>query len=209
MAELSLAGYSDDEISDLISRETGLQITRRQVGYDLARLHDQWLAGAAEDHAKEMVIELRRLDRLERELWQAWRRSQEDAETLTEEEFHVDPDRKTKKKNKLKDQIDDEWLDNPPAGTPVKSKLVRQGQSGNPAFTAQIHAVQQERRRLKNLYAAQRSELEITHKVKSYNIVSPADFDDPDAHLRLPAVAPTSLEFDIAEGDFEEVLVNG
>lgn len=209
MAELDFAGHSHDEISDIMRLETGLAITRRQVGYDLARLHDQWLAEGADTHAKKMVVELKRIDRLERELWKAWQRSQEDAETITEEQVYLEETPKRKKKKGVHQEVDDEWLDGD--RQPIKSKLVRQGQSGNPAFLAQIHAVQQERRRLMNLYAASKAEVEITHRVKSYVTVSPADFDNPDAFQKIPQLpaGPPDPFFDVIEADFEEAVVNG
>lgn len=211
MAELDFAGHSHDEISEIMRLETGLAITRRQVGYDLARLHDQWLAEGADSHARKMAIELKRLDRLERELWIAWRRSQQDAETLTEEQFFVEPvqNKKRKKKKRLQEEIDEIFLDGDITGTPTKSKLVRQGQSGNPAFLAQIHAVQQERRRLLNIYAASKAEVEVTHKIKAYQNFAPSDWDNPDVRPQLPAGEGVDPFLEIIDADFAEVIING
>ena len=61
-----------------IAKEIG--VNQSTVSRDLKTLHKQWLADAAISYDKAKGRELAKIDRLEREYWDAWERSKEDAE---------------------------------------------------------------------------------------------------------------------------------
>lgn len=212
MADLDFAGYSHDAIADIITQETGTAITRRQVGYDLERLHEQWSEkeGADDDRKREVAIELRRLDRLEQEAWRSWRATLGVIEKQTVESMYYDTDMEAKKKKKKKeenDSIEDlveeafegmdigKVLDSAMREGMRKEKVMREVSAGNVAFLNLIHSIQQERRKLKSLYQ-NKAQVDVVHtiRMKGYRTVSPDDFDDPDIidgevveQKRLPA----------------------
>lgn len=79
-ASYLLRSYSIDQITRLLNERNtnegrGYTITRQQVGYDLKLLRTQWKAAALESIGDQIVIELEKLDLIERELWDAWDRS--------------------------------------------------------------------------------------------------------------------------------------
>lgn len=78
-ARLYLQGCSQAQIAERMG------VHRSQITRDLAALRAEWRAKAA-DHTEEWVAEeLARLAAVEAEAWAAWRRSQEDRQTVTVE----------------------------------------------------------------------------------------------------------------------------
>jgi DNA-binding transcriptional regulator LsrR (DeoR family) len=75
-ADLYLQGWLQADIA------TELSIDQSTVSRDLKALQKQWLASALIDFNEAKAQELAKIDRLEREYWEAWRRSCEDAETV-------------------------------------------------------------------------------------------------------------------------------
>jgi len=75
IANLYLQGWLQVDIA----QEVG--VSQSTVSLDIKALQKQWLASALVDIDAAKSKELARIDRLEREYWDAWLRSQEDAET--------------------------------------------------------------------------------------------------------------------------------
>lgn len=98
-----------------------LGVDTATVSRDLAELRKEWLERSINHIDQRKAIELAKLDRLELEYWDAWQRSQEDAETITQEKLGAIKDTEGKV-----------------MGTRVKEIKKREGQSGNPAFLAGI-----------------------------------------------------------------------
>lgn len=55
-----------------------LGVTQQQISYDLKEIHDRWRASTLIDINEAKHRELARIDELEREYWEAWRRSCEE-----------------------------------------------------------------------------------------------------------------------------------
>jgi hypothetical protein len=101
MADLYLQGWLQADIAG------ELRIDQSTVSRDLKALQSEWLSSALMDFNEAKAQEIAKIDRLEREYWQAWARSCEDAEQTTQE------------------------------GTPVKVDKVKKtskGQAGDPRF---------------------------------------------------------------------------
>jgi len=69
IAHLYLSGSNQYEIA----KELGL--SRQQITYDLQDLYGRWAESARSDIDKLKAEQLAKIDRLEREYWDAWRRS--------------------------------------------------------------------------------------------------------------------------------------
>lgn len=74
--------YLKGRIQADIAQEIG--VSQQTISNDLKALHREWLDSALVDFNEAKAQELAKIDRLEREYWQAWERSCEDAETVTE-----------------------------------------------------------------------------------------------------------------------------
>lgn len=70
VANLYLQSWSQMAIAE------HLRIAQATVCRDLKRIHAEWRAAAVRDFDTQCGIELQKLDRLEREAWAAWERSQ-------------------------------------------------------------------------------------------------------------------------------------
>ena len=91
IAKLYLKGWLQVEIAD----ELGLN--QSTVSRDLAALRDKWQESALVDINEAKSKELAKIDTLEIEYWQAWRRSQEDAVTQIDEKTGTGKDQETAK----------------------------------------------------------------------------------------------------------------
>ena len=78
-ADLYLQGWLQAEIA----KELG--INQSTVSRDLKALHKQWLASSLMDINEAKARELAKVDRLEREYWQAWQESRGQQESSTSE----------------------------------------------------------------------------------------------------------------------------
>ena len=78
MADLYLKGWIQADIAEEIG------MSQQTVSNDIKALQQDWLNSALVDFNEAKSQELAKIDRLEREYWQAWERSCEDAETVTE-----------------------------------------------------------------------------------------------------------------------------
>lgn len=59
-----------------------LGLSQQQISYDLKELQRRWLNSSVSNLDEAKARELAKVDNLELEYWQAWKRSQEDAETV-------------------------------------------------------------------------------------------------------------------------------
>lgn len=153
IAELYLKGHTQAEIGD------ALGLTQQIISRDLATLQTRWeeSASIAMDAAKSK--ELARLDALEREYWQAWRRSLEQV---------------TKTKTK-RNHMGDEAV------------VMREETSGNAAFLAGVQNCIDQRCRILGLYAASKAvvsgdkENPVQHAINYIREVRPAIQDHDEA----------------------------
>ena len=74
VAALYLRGQSQRDIAQQLG------VHQAQVSRDLKVLHQEWRASALQDFDARKARELAKIDELEREAWQAWKRSQEPLE---------------------------------------------------------------------------------------------------------------------------------
>jgi hypothetical protein len=70
VASLYLQGWPQADIAEK------LQMSQSTVCLDLRRIHNTWKESGLMDFHTRQVVELQKLDRLEREAWAAWERSQ-------------------------------------------------------------------------------------------------------------------------------------
>ena len=70
MAALYLQGWAQAEIGEK------LKIAQSTISLDLRRIHATWRESSVMDFHTRQVLELQKLDQLEREAWAAWERSQ-------------------------------------------------------------------------------------------------------------------------------------
>ena len=73
VSELYLQGWSQTAIAAQV------KVTQSTVSEDIGVIHDQWRTSGIRNFDLAREIELRKLDRLEREAWAAWERSQQPA----------------------------------------------------------------------------------------------------------------------------------
>ena len=85
IANLYLQGWTQHRIVDHLNAHRPYDLSRQMISYDLGRLRKQWRESALIDIDEAKARELAKVDRLEREYWQAWGRSCLDAETTREE----------------------------------------------------------------------------------------------------------------------------
>jgi len=116
IADLYLQGWLQSAIAAHINKDTSRDYTLSQqmISYDLIRLQEQWRESALVDINEAKAQELAKIDRLEREYWDAWERSKENAETSVSE------------------RVDDG------KGGHTKAQLRAVGQVGDPRFLAGV-----------------------------------------------------------------------
>lgn len=132
-----------------------LGISRDMVEYDLAAMKREWEAKRTALRDQHIAEEVRRIDLMEAEYWEAWERSREDTVTLTTEALIKSNDLD------LPDGVDREALDADEIkqGISVASKTVlkqiekRTGQVGGPANMAGVQWCSEARRKLLGLDA--------------------------------------------------------
>jgi hypothetical protein len=77
ISQLYLAGSTQAEIA------AQLGVTQPQISYDLKELRKGWLESSLVNLDEAKAQELAKIDRLEREYWSVWERSQKDKKTET------------------------------------------------------------------------------------------------------------------------------
>ena len=88
VADLYLQGWTQARISEHLNNngdERDYYFTRSMVGYDLRALQKAWQKSALVNIDKAKAQELAKVDRLEREYWNAWERSCAPAITTRQE----------------------------------------------------------------------------------------------------------------------------
>ena len=78
VTELYLQGKTQASIAELLG------VSQSQISQDLKAIRRVWVKEAVRDFDELKSRELAKIDRLELEYWEAWKRSQEDAEVETE-----------------------------------------------------------------------------------------------------------------------------
>jgi len=91
IAALYCKGKTYREIAAIISAARPYNITYRTIGRDVDVILDRWRESAKEDMGRHVAKELARINRIEREAWEAWDRSKTRRErTITERTGHGD-----------------------------------------------------------------------------------------------------------------------
>jgi hypothetical protein len=82
----------------MTQREIGerLGLSRQQVGYDLEAIRQEWLKSSLVNFDARRAEELARIDRMEREYWDAWETSKKEKETTTSEQVNKGGGEQTK-----------------------------------------------------------------------------------------------------------------
>ena len=75
--------YLQGEMQSQIAASFG--VSQQQISQDLRAIRTQWLAATIRDFDALKAEELAKIDRVEREYWLAWERSQQDKEISFEE----------------------------------------------------------------------------------------------------------------------------
>jgi hypothetical protein len=114
-----LQGETQNEIA------AAFRINQSQISRDLKWLRGKWLESALIDVNEAKARELAKIDALEREYWEAWQRSCEDAEATV---------KKTKGVVQRRQEEDGTFVAERPAEVQQTSK----GQAGDPRFLAGI-----------------------------------------------------------------------
>ncbi len=70
VADLYLQGWSQTTIAEHVG------VNQSTISHDLKALQEKWQEAASRDIDLARAIELQKLDRVEREAWAAWERSQ-------------------------------------------------------------------------------------------------------------------------------------
>lgn len=160
ISELLLVGYNITEITEILHRETGVELTRQQISYDINKIYKNYWRNEIMPSYTELVHkELARLDVLERELWRALRQT---AEPDVTKEI-------SKAVNEKSGKLDIRYI----------REVTKVGKASAAIF-GRIIEVQQERRKVLGLYAPKETKKTV-QVVKGYVNVSPSDWDDDDA----------------------------
>lgn len=199
IAELYLTGdYTDAQIADFLNNRPGVgyEISRQTVTVDRRRLLEQLQEEGKEHTGVWLQEEIFRLNVVEREAWEAWKKSTEQSKIVKEIE------------ELLKDK--DGLPFNGSNYELVKSKIetVIQDSVGDPNFLKIVLDCVEKRSRLRGLYKFQaRIETDTEVRVKAYHVFSPAQWDQPGgSHLIIDPLT-TRNESDVkrlGEGQHEQ-----
>lgn len=176
--------YTQEQMRDLLHQETGCDLSRSQIRYDMKVIRKRWLKEQQFNYHSMVNEELARLDSLEHELWKNWRESKE---------------------GKVQKKRIEKVLDETAASADADLVIARvveevQDMGGDTTFLRLIIQTQQERRKLLGLYAPSRIGVDIRKEerkisVKGYVGISPADW---------PGEAAERKQIEEAiEGEFE------
>ena len=126
VAALYLKGYGQQYIADEVSKDYDeFSLTRQQIGYDIKKLIERWRRSQLVDVDDAKTSELEKINHLERTYWDAWERSCEDTETVTQ---------KTKGVVQRKQLEDGTFV----AERPAEATKTSKGQAGDPRFLAGV-----------------------------------------------------------------------
>lgn len=170
IAELYLTGdYSDQKITEFMNSRPGIgyEISRQTVTVDRKRLLEQLQEEGKENTGLWLQEEIFKLSIVEREAWEAWKKSTEETRVVKEiEELLTDKD-----------------------GVPIdehnelvlsKVETLISQNVGNPKWLQVILDCVEKRSRLRGLYKFQaRIETDTEVRVKTYYSFSPVQWDQP------------------------------
>ena len=160
MAEMFLEGYTLTEIA----RHFG--VTKRTVEVNIKKVRDVWKEESIGRYDDYVVTELMRINRVEREAWDAWRRSQKDSEKTVIRNTGVVLDK-----------------DNKVLGHGQETTEYREVQAGDPRYLKIIEDCGAERRRILGLYAP----------TKTVSAQLPLELMPPSYVARIAAGEPSHL----------------
>jgi len=164
IAELKMQSYTDTEIAEVITEETGTSLSRRQITYDVMKIREAWLTAQRDSYNAYITMELARINALENSIWQAMRESSTGRiKTVIERVM-----------GELSDDVSAEDREM------IISRVIETKESVaiNPAYFTQIADAQKERRKLLGLYAPQELHINKIITTKGYIGVSPNDWPD-------------------------------
>ena len=101
IANYYLQGWLQSDIADK------LNLSQPTISRDISVLQEQWRESSLVDIDEKKAEELAKIDTLEREYWQAWKRSCEDAETVTQKAIDADGIKRREAQNVTKGQAGD------------------------------------------------------------------------------------------------------
>jgi hypothetical protein len=160
--ELALQQYSNQEIRDILHKETGIHLAVQQINYDRNKIRKQWRERQHKHYDELMSIELSRIDVLERSIWNALR-------------MQVEPKKREEIERAARKVADAEGEEEYKLII-TKTKNVVEDTAANASYFAQISDCQKERRKLLGLYAPQLIDVQKKVVVKGYAEVSPEDW---------------------------------
>lgn len=141
IAQMYLRGKTQHEIAQaLISPDRGYILSQQMISYDLKVIQAQWQKSTLVNIDEVKGRELARIDTLELEYWQAWQRSQLNAEIKTT--------RQRGKRGKDDKAIPEE----------IERTERLEGRTGNPAFLSGVQWCIEQRCKIFGLYAPERFE---------------------------------------------------
>jgi hypothetical protein len=126
VADLYLQGWTQCQIAEHVS------VDQTTVSDDLQKIRAEWRGSMVRDFDEAKDLELRKIDRIEREAWAAWERSKKPAQSATTSD---EPNQRRTRRH-------------------VKN------QYGDPRFLEQVHKCVSARRALLGLDAPVRTEIE-------------------------------------------------
>ena len=124
IANRYLAGSTQADIAG----ELGL--SRQQIGYDLNAIREEWLRSSLTDFNQRKAEELARLDRLEREYWNAWIESKKETQVSTTEQTKGGE-----------------------GGDRLRAVVRKEQQTGNPQYLAGVQSCIEQRCKILGLHA--------------------------------------------------------
>ena len=176
VSELMMQQYSHSEIAAILAGETGIQLSRRQITYDVNKIRQDWLSRRVDNYDAIVSEELERLNVTERLLWDELRHSKSDKVRRVVEQL---------RHGKKKAEPGSGEVELEPDEVMFIARITETIDKSNTSDIQLWHLIldcQKERRKIRGAYAPTRSDVDIhktTMLVKGYASVSPDDWDDP------------------------------
>lgn len=142
-----------------IGKQFNPPVTAKTACLWVKEVRERWIKQQVSNFDERKAVELEKLDRLESEAWRAWEESKKDAET-----------KKRVVTKALRKSDDDEEGTLKIVGT-VKDKTAK-GQTGNPAFLAQIERIVDMRCRIFGI--AKPADVTVNQTNNTMNVVAPS-----------------------------------
>ena len=165
IVEKTQQGFTQQKIADMLYEETGVRLSRGQIGYDLRAVRERWRTTQLDTYEAYINEELAWLDMYERTLWQEWRESAKPLERKKIEEVLNKADG------------DAEMI------TSAITTYIEENR-GDTRILDLIQKTRQDRRKVLGLYAPSKAVIRTEHvnlnKMKGFEEVSPNDWDDED-----------------------------